>query len=49
MKRDGYLTCRTERDGTTSRKFYAITAKGREGLAIAWERLRELTRETGQT
>ena len=49
MERDGYLTCQTEREGRTSRKFYAITAKGREGLAIARERLRELTKETGQT
>jgi DNA-binding PadR family transcriptional regulator len=28
-ERDGYLTCETERDGLTSRKFYTITDKGR--------------------
>ena len=42
MERDGYLTCQTERDGRTSRKFYTITDKGREGLALARVRLREL-------
>ncbi len=42
MERDGYLTCRTERDGRTARKFYTITEKGREGLALARVRLREL-------
>lgn len=48
MERDGYLTCRSERDGRTVRKFYSITAKGREGLAVAKLRLRELVREAGQ-
>ena len=42
MERDGYLTSRTERDGRTSRKFYNITEKGREGLTVARVRLREL-------
>lgn len=42
MERDGYLTSQTERDGRTSRKFYTITDKGREGLALARVRLREL-------
>jgi hypothetical protein len=28
MERDGYLTCKTEREGRTSRKFYTITEKG---------------------
>ena len=48
MERDGYLTCRTERQGRTSRKYYAITELGREGLALARERLRELKDETGR-
>ena len=47
MERDGYLTSRTERDGRTSRKFYTITEKGREGLAVARVRLRELTGKEG--
>jgi PadR family transcriptional regulator PadR len=42
MKRDGYLICEIEREGRTSRKFYTITEKGREGLALARVRLREL-------
>ena len=41
MERDGYLTSYTEREGRTSRKFYTITAKGRDGLAVARGRLRE--------
>lgn len=41
MERDGYLTCQTERDGRTSRKFYTITDRGREG-ALARVQLREL-------
>ncbi len=47
MERDGYLTSRTERDGRTSRKFYTITEKGREGLTVARVRLRELKGEAG--
>ena len=42
MERDGYLTSQTERAGRTSRKFYTITQKGRDGLAVARVRLREL-------
>lgn len=42
MERDGYLTSATERDGRTSRKFYTITEKGREGLAVARLHLDEL-------
>ena len=42
MERDGYLTCQTRRDGRTSRKFYTITDKGLEGLALARLRLREI-------
>jgi len=47
MTRDGYLKCRAERSGRTTRKYYAITAKGRDGLALATSRLRELQHETG--
>lgn len=47
MERDGYLTSKTEREGRTSRKFYTITDKGREGLAVARVRLRELKGEAG--
>ena len=47
MEQDGYLTSKTERDGRTSRKFYTITAKGRDGLALARVRLRELRGEAG--
>lgn len=47
MERDGYLVSKTERDGRTSRKFYTITDKGREGLAVARVRLQELKGEAG--
>ncbi|MBB4208475.1 PadR family transcriptional regulator [Roseinatronobacter bogoriensis] len=47
MERDGYLTSQTERAGRTSRKFYTITQKGRDGLAVARVRLRELKGEAG--
>jgi len=47
MTRDGYLTCQTERAGRTARKYYKITAKGRDGLAVASVRLRELNGEDG--
>lgn len=45
MARDGYLIWREERDGRTVRKLYSITDKGREGLAMAKERVREFTGE----
>ena len=45
MARDGYLTVREERDGRTVRKLYSITDKGREGLTVAKERIREFTGE----
>ena len=48
MERDGYLTSQTERAGRTSRKFYTITQKGRDGLAVARVRLCELKGEAGQ-
>lgn len=46
LERDGYLTSATEREGRTSRKFYTITQKGREGLEVARARLKELKGET---
>lgn len=45
MERDGYLVSHDERDGRTVRKLYAITEKGKEGLALAKERVREFTGE----
>lgn len=45
MARDGYLVSRQERDGRTVRKLYTITPKGREGLGLAKERIREFTGE----
>ena len=46
LERDGYLTSATEREGRTSRKFYTITEKGREGLVVARARLKELKGKT---
>lgn len=43
LERDGYLVSRQEREGRTVRKFYTITTKGKEGLALAKERIREFT------
>ncbi|RKJ95036.1 PadR family transcriptional regulator [Alicycliphilus denitrificans] len=45
MERDGYLISRQEREGRTVRKLYSITTKGKEGLALAKERIREFTGE----
>lgn len=45
MERDGYLVSRQEREGRTVRKLYTITTKGKEGLALAKERIREFTAE----
>lgn len=45
MVADGYLTVRSERDGRTVRKYYSATDKGREGLALARERVQIFTRE----
>ncbi len=45
MVTDGYLTVRSERDGRTVRKYYSATDKGREGLALARERVQIFTRE----
>ena len=43
MERDGYLVSRQEREGRTVRKLYTITPKGKEGLALAKDRIREFT------
>lgn len=45
MERDGYLISRQEREGRTTRRLYAITPKGKEGLTLAKERIREFTGE----
>jgi len=45
MVRDGYLKSREERVGRVARKLYRATDRGREGLAIAKERVREFTGE----
>ena len=45
MVDNGYLTARSERDGRTVRKFYSATAKGREGLALAQERVQIFVRK----
>src|SRR5690606_27483233 len=45
MERDGYLVSRQEREGRTVRKLYTITPKGKEGLALAKDRIREFTGE----
>jgi PadR family transcriptional regulator, regulatory protein PadR len=45
MERDGYLVWREERAGRTVRKLYRVTTKGREGLALAKEWVREFTGE----
>ena len=45
MERDGYLVSRQEREGRTVRKLYTITTKGKEGLALAKDRIREFTGE----
>ena len=45
MERDGYLVSRQEREGRTVRKHYTITPKGKEGLALAKDRIREFTGE----
>lgn len=45
MERNGYLTCRQERVGRSARKLYAITDEGRQGLALAKERVRAFAGE----
>jgi PadR family transcriptional regulator, regulatory protein PadR len=45
MERKGYLESRTERVGRSQRRLYRATPLGREALAYAREKLRELTGE----
>jgi DNA-binding PadR family transcriptional regulator len=49
MEERGYLTSREDSDGRLGRrrKVYTATKEGRRGLAVARERLRELTGEVG--
>ena len=49
MEERGYLTSREDSDGRLGRrrKVYTATPEGRRGLAVARERLRELTGEVG--
>ena len=49
MEERGYLTSREDSDGRLGRrrKVYTATPAGRRGLAVARERLRELTGEVG--
>jgi PadR family transcriptional regulator, regulatory protein PadR len=51
MEERGYLTSREDSDGRLGRrrKVYTATPEGRRGLAVARERLRELTGEVGHT
>ncbi|MFD2435121.1 PadR family transcriptional regulator [Modicisalibacter luteus] len=43
LERKGYLVSREERKGSSRRKLYRATDKGREGLAVAKRQLREFT------
>jgi DNA-binding PadR family transcriptional regulator len=45
MEQRGYLISRREQHGRSIRRLYRITDLGREGLAVAMERLRELRGE----
>jgi len=45
MEQRGYLVSRRERHGRSLRRLFRITSLGREGLALAIERLRELRHE----
>jgi PadR family transcriptional regulator, regulatory protein PadR len=49
MEKRGYLTSREDAQGRLGRRrtVYTATAKGRRGLKVARERLRELTGEVG--
>jgi DNA-binding PadR family transcriptional regulator len=48
MERKGYLTSRKERVGKTERRFYTVTDRGREALAVAQAYLKELRQEVSQ-
>lgn len=45
MEKRGYLCSRQERGGRSQRRVYSITPLGREALALARERVRELHAE----
>jgi PadR family transcriptional regulator PadR len=45
MERKGYLVSREVRQGSTRRKLYSATGKGRDGLALAKKQLREFMGE----
>ena len=45
MEARGYLVSRRERHGRSVRRLYRATRLGRKALAVAMERLRELTGE----
>jgi DNA-binding PadR family transcriptional regulator len=45
MERKGYLTAREERQGRSARRLYSATPLGREALAVARRKVRELFRE----
>ena len=45
MERKGYLSSREERRGSTRRRLYRATDRGREGLAVAKRQLCEFTDE----
>lgn len=45
MERNGYLSSRKEQMGRTFRRLYRATPLGREALAVAKARVRELVRE----
>lgn len=47
MEKRGYLVSRRERAGRSVRRLYIATPFGREALAVARARLRELFREVG--
>lgn len=42
MEKRGYLTSAEEREGSTARRVYRATDKGREALGVARDRAREL-------
>ena len=49
LERKGYLKSRTEGAGRRARRYYRATRKGRAALAVASEKVRELSNElTGE-
>ena len=49
MERKGYLSSREQRKGRSVRRLYRATKPGRQGLALAKIRLKELTGEAKHT